>query len=150
MSRKNEIRNRIDSLRQELEKLEAVPDGDQMLNGTVLAIVISYSGGRLFHYVGLKIANQWNFSGRGAPNEASWDNVVAWLTHGSRRVVAIAELAKLNIDAGAPSAAPSLLVQTDAKPDHDVMADQALIYSIHEYPLDQGLVRDQYEEATWD
>lgn len=103
MGRKDEIRQQIAKLGRELERLEALPDGDAMANGTVVAVGISYPGGRLYHFVGLKAGGHWYFTGRNAPQQASWDNVMDWLTSGTRRVVAFAELARINVDTSAPS-----------------------------------------------
>lgn len=94
-TKKNQIRREMDRLARELSRLESLPDGDAMPNGTVLAVALRFTGGgRSYQYVGLKVADLWYFTGRG-PHRASWDEVAEWLARPQVRIIAIESIAEL-------------------------------------------------------
>lgn len=103
MGRKEEVRAEISSLSRkikrlegELGRLEKLLDGEEMEEGTVLAVAVKGSLGRTYRYVALKADDLWYFTGNG-PHRATWAEVSEWLSKDGRKVLGIREIAKLTV-----------------------------------------------------
>lgn len=99
MGKKDDLREKIQILNNELERLESMPDFDAMEDGTVLAVVFQRrASGRTVQIVGLKEAGRWSFTGgRDTPDNATGDHVAEWLTGTGKQVVAVEVLARLEL-----------------------------------------------------
>lgn len=98
MDRKQEIRQEIDRLQDQLSRMEALPDGNNMPNGTVIFVeTVRRNSQRSVYRVGQKIAGRWFFN-RGGPSDVIWSKVCEWLVQDAFIVVRVEILGTVDVD----------------------------------------------------
>ena len=105
-SRKEALREEIEELeraaelelarkRRELERLEALPDFGALVDGTVLAMTVTYGRSRPYVVIGYKVEGKWYLTGERSPNGVDSDNLANWLASSGRRLGTAAVLAEI-------------------------------------------------------
>jgi hypothetical protein len=92
--RKAELRAEIARRERELAKLDALPDFEALVDGTVVALSLTL-GRRPYVYIGYKARERWYLTGRNSPNGVSSDELAEWLVTSGRRLVSAAVLAEI-------------------------------------------------------
>lgn len=85
--RKAKLREEIEKRERELERLEALPDFEALVNGTVLALFVTYGGSRPYSVIALKERGSWYLTGERSPNGVSSEALASWLVSSGRRLV---------------------------------------------------------------
>lgn len=81
--------------RQELNRLENLPDFGALVNGTVVAFTVTYGRSRPYVVVGYKVRDLWYLTGEKSPNGVDSEDLANWLTTGGRRLGTAAVLAEI-------------------------------------------------------
>jgi hypothetical protein len=97
-SRKAEIRRDIERKAQYLESLEAMPDLEELADGTVLGLVVTYGPSRPYPVVAYKAGGTWHLTGERSPNKISSDDLAEWLMSGGRHLRAAQVLAEFEVE----------------------------------------------------
>lgn len=93
--RKAELRREIERRERELAKLDALPDFEPLVDGTVMAMSVTLGGSRPYTYIGYKARDQWYVTGKRSPNGVTSDELAEWLVTGGRRLVTAAVIAEI-------------------------------------------------------
>jgi hypothetical protein len=96
--RKAELEGAIELAKRELAKLDALPDFEELAEGTVVGLLISYGPSRPYPVVALKAGDRWHLTGSNSPNKVSADELAAWLVSGGRRLRFAAVLAEFGVE----------------------------------------------------
>ena len=94
-SRKAELRAEITRRERELAKLDALPDFEALVDGTVAALFVTLGRSRPYTFVAYKARDRWYLTGQRSPNAASSDELAEWLVTGGRRLETMAVLAEI-------------------------------------------------------
>jgi hypothetical protein len=105
-SRKEALRGEIEDLeraaelelarkRRELARLEAMPDFGALVDGTVVALTVTYGRSRPYVVVGYKANGKWYLTGERSPNGVDSEELAHWLTTSGRRLGTAAVLAEI-------------------------------------------------------
>jgi hypothetical protein len=97
-SRKAEIRRDIERKARYLESLEAMPDLEELADGTVLGLVVTYGPSRPYPVVAYKVGGTWHLTGERSPNKISSDDLAEWLMSGGRHLRAAQVLAEFEVE----------------------------------------------------
>lgn len=107
------IRDKIETLREEIEhtervvaqelerkrhdlaRLEAMPDFGELVDGSVLALVVTYGRSRPYVVIGYKVRDLWYLTGEKSPNGISSDALAEWLATSGRRLERVEVLAEV-------------------------------------------------------
>jgi hypothetical protein len=81
--------------RRELERLESLPDFGALVDGTVLALTVTYGRSRPYVVVGYKTGGKWYLTGERSPNGIDSEELASWLTTSGRRLGTAAVLAEI-------------------------------------------------------
>lgn len=101
-SRKAELRAEIEHRERELAKLDALPDLDSLVDGTVAAMSVTLGRSRPYVFIGYKVRSRWYLTGQRSPNGVSSDALAEWLTTQGRRLenfAVLAEVESVNVTA---------------------------------------------------
>lgn len=101
--RKAELRREIERKTKELEKLDALPDFEELADGTVAALFVTLGRSRPYTYVAYRTRGLWYLTGSRSPNGVSSDALAEWLSTSGRRLVSAAVLAEIETVTVAPS-----------------------------------------------
>jgi hypothetical protein len=93
--RKAELRAEIARRERELAKLDALPDFEELADGTVAALYVTLGRSRPYVFIAYKVRDRWYLTGRNSPNGASSDELAEWLVSSGRRLEAAAVLAEI-------------------------------------------------------
>lgn len=93
--RKAELRAEIERKAKELEKLDALPDFEELADGTVAALFVTLGRSRPYTYVAYRTRGLWYLTGSRSPNGVSSDALAEWLSTSGRRLVSAAVLAEV-------------------------------------------------------
>lgn len=104
--RKAELRAEIARRERELAKLDALPDFEELANGSIVALSLTLGRSRPYTFIGYKARDLWYLTGRNSPNGVSSDALAEWLVSQGRRLEAAAVLAEIeavtvDVDLGA-------------------------------------------------
>lgn len=99
--RKAVLRQEIEKRERELARLEALPDFETLVNGSVVAMFVTYGGSRPYTVIGLKERGSWYLTGERSPNGVSSDALGNWLTSSGRRLTGVEVLAEIQVSGGA-------------------------------------------------
>lgn len=111
--RKAELRAEIARRERELAKLDALPDFEGLVDGTVVALMVNLGRSRPYTFIGFKTRGRWYLTGQRSPNGATSDELAEWLVSSGRRLETVAVLAEIEtvsvsaVDLGALMAAMS-------------------------------------------
>lgn len=112
-NRKAELRSEIARRERELAKLDALPDFEELVDGTVVALSITLGRSRPYVFIGYKTRGLWYLTGSRSPNGVSSDALAEWLVSSGRRLETVSVLAEIQtvsvsaVDLGALMAAMS-------------------------------------------
>lgn len=95
--RKEALRKEIERKERYLASLEAMPDFDQLVNGTVLGLLVSFGRSRPYTFIAYKVANGWYLTGSNSPNGVGSDTLAEWLVTGGRRLHTAVALAEFGV-----------------------------------------------------
>lgn len=115
--RKAALREEIARRERELAKLDALPDFEELVDGTVVALMVRLGLSRPYTFIGYKTRGMWYLTGTRSPNGVSSDALAEWLVTQGRRL----EMA-------------TVLAEIEAVTVGVVDLDQALLASVQEYP----------------
>lgn len=93
--RKAALRAEIERKAKELEKLDALPDFEELADGTVAALFVTLGRSRPYTYVAYRTRGLWYLTGSRSPNGVSSDALAEWLSTSGRRLVSAAVLAEI-------------------------------------------------------
>lgn len=93
--RKAALRAEIERKSKELEKLEGLPDFEELTDGTVAALFVTLGRSRPYTYVAYRARGLWYLTGSRSPNGVSSDALAEWLSTSGRRLVSAAVLAEV-------------------------------------------------------
>jgi hypothetical protein len=96
-ARKNEIRRDIERKARYLESLEAMPDLEELADGTVLGLVVTYGASRPYPVIAYKAGGNWHLTGERSPNKISSDDLAEWLMSGGRHLRLAQVLAEFEV-----------------------------------------------------
>ena len=96
--RKAQIRREIERKARYLESLEAMPDLDELADGTVLGLVVTYGPSRPYPVVAYKVAGAWHLTGERSPNKISSDDLAEWLMSQGRHLRVTQVLAEFEVE----------------------------------------------------
>lgn len=96
--RKEDLRKEIARRERELEKLEALPDFEEVADGSVLGMMITLGRSKPYAFVAYKVRGLWYLTGKNSPNGVSSDALSDWLTTGGRRLELAAALAEFAVE----------------------------------------------------
>lgn len=90
----------------ELEKLDALPDFEELADGTVAALFVTLGRSRPYIVVAFRNRGLWYLTGETSPNGVSSDALAEWLSTSGRCLVSAAVLAEIetvtpSVDLGA-------------------------------------------------
>jgi hypothetical protein len=105
-SRREALREEIEELetaaeielnrkRAELARLEALPDFGSLVDGTVVALTVTYGRSRPYVVVAYKTGGRWYLTGERSPNGVDSEELATWLTTSGRRLGTAAVLAEI-------------------------------------------------------
>jgi len=97
MGRREDLRRQIERAERELAKLDALPDFEELPEGSVVALVVTLGRSRPYTFVGLKTAGKWYLTGHRSPNGATTAELEDWLTTQGRRLVGAKHLATVEV-----------------------------------------------------
>lgn len=95
--RKEALRKEIERKERHLASLEAMPDFEQLDNGTVLGLLVSLGRSRPYSFIAYKVADNWYLTGSNSPNGIGSDGLAEWLVTGGRRLHTAVVLAEFGI-----------------------------------------------------
>lgn len=101
--RKAALRAEIERKAKELEKLDALPDFEELADGTVAALFVTLGRSRPYTYVAYRTRGLWYLTGSRSPNGVSSDALAEWLSTSGRRLVSAAVLAEIETVTVTPS-----------------------------------------------
>lgn len=101
--RKAALRAEIERKSRELEKLNALPDFEELADGTVAALFVTLGRSRPYTYVAYRARGLWYLTGKTSPNGVSSDALAEWLSTSGRRLVSAAVLAEIETVTVTPS-----------------------------------------------
>jgi hypothetical protein len=104
--RKADLRAEIETARAALESdlarkerylaaLENMPPFEDLANGTVMALVVTYGRSRPYVVIGYKVRGLWYATGDKSPNGVSSDSLAEWLVSSGRRLERAEVLAEI-------------------------------------------------------
>lgn len=93
--RKAELRAEIARRERELAKLDALPDFGELVDGTVVALMVTLGRSRPYTFIGFKTRDRWYLTGQRSPNGATSDELAEWLVSSGRRLEAATVLAEI-------------------------------------------------------
>jgi hypothetical protein len=93
--RKTELRTEIARRERELAKLDALPDFEELVDGTVVALMVTLGRSRPYTFIGYKTRGLWYLTGSRSPNGVSSDALAEWLVSSGRRLETMAVLAEI-------------------------------------------------------
>lgn len=93
--RKAALREEIDRRERELARLDALPDFEELVDGTVMALMITLGRSQPYTFIGYKTRGMWYLTGTRSPNGVSSDALAEWLVSQGRRLVTAAVLAEI-------------------------------------------------------
>jgi hypothetical protein len=107
-SKKEELRREIARRERELEKLESLPDLDDIEDGAVLALFVTHGASEPYTYVAYRTVGKYYLTGKIAPNGVSAEALGEWLTSSGRRLVAAIQIGSVTTEAIGEQAAFNL------------------------------------------
>lgn len=99
--KKQNLRDEISRRERELARLEALPDLEDVADGTVMALAITYgwrAPSRPYVVIGYKVQGLWNLTGEKSPNGVTSDALAEWLSTAGRTLVSARELALIEVE----------------------------------------------------
>lgn len=81
----------------ELEKLAALPEFGELVNGTVLGLAVTLGRSEPYAFIAYRTRDLWYLTGKNSPNGVSSDGLADWLTTGGRRLELAAPLAEFEL-----------------------------------------------------
>jgi hypothetical protein len=93
--RKAELRAEIARRERELAKLDALPDFEALVDGSVVALSVVLGRSRPYVYIAYKARDRWYVTGERSPNRATSDDLAEWLVTQGRRLVSAAVIAEI-------------------------------------------------------
>lgn len=96
--RKSELRREIERKARYLESLEAMPDFGQLVDGTVLGLVVTFGPSRGYPMIAYKAADKWFVTGERGPNGISSDALAEWLMSQGRHLRLAQVLAEFSVE----------------------------------------------------
>ena len=85
----------LERKRRELNRLESLPDFSALVDGTVVALTVTYGRSRPYVVVGYKTNGKWYLTGERSPNGVDSEELAYWLTTSGRRLGTAAVLAEI-------------------------------------------------------
>lgn len=85
-ARKAELRRNIERSARYLESLEAMPDFGELVDGTVLGLIVTYGPSRGYPVIAYKAKGLWFLTGEKSPNGISSDALAEWLVSNGRHL----------------------------------------------------------------
>lgn len=90
MNLKDELARKVregQAAARKLERLNQLPDLEEMPDGTVLGLTVGFlRGSKPYSYIGYRAGGSWFFTGQG-PNRATSGEVAEWMARSGRRVL---------------------------------------------------------------
>lgn len=93
-NRKEELRKEIERKARYLASLDAMPDFEELVDGTVVGLLVTLGRSRPYAYIAYKAAGSWFLTGSNSPNKVSSDDLAEWLVTGGRRLAFAGVLAE--------------------------------------------------------
>jgi len=84
--RKAQIRKDMERQARYLQTLENMPDFDQLANGTVMGLVVTYGPSRGYAVVAYKARDLWFLTGDKSPNKLDSGSLAEWLMSNGRHL----------------------------------------------------------------
>lgn len=96
--RKTALRKEIERKARYLESLEAMPDLDELAEGSVVAMTVTYGGSRPYPVVAYKGGGRWHLTGKQSPNGVTGDELAEWLMSQGRHLRSATVLAEFTVE----------------------------------------------------
>jgi hypothetical protein len=96
--RKAELARVRDQAAKELAKLEALPDFEELAEGSIVALTVTYGPSRPYPMVAFKSGGNWFLTGKNSPNKISSDELAGWFATGGRRLKSAAVVAEFTVE----------------------------------------------------
>jgi hypothetical protein len=86
---------RVVGATKELERLSSLPDFEELVDGTVAALVVTYGRSRPYVVIAYKTGGNWYLTGDRSPNRIDSEELSVWLTSQGRSLVSASVLAEI-------------------------------------------------------
>jgi hypothetical protein len=96
--KKAALRAEIARRERELAKLDALPDFETLVDGTVAALFVTLGRSRPYVFIAYKTRDLWYLTGKRSPDGVSSDALAEWLTTQGRRLESVAVLAEVGVE----------------------------------------------------
>lgn len=93
--RKDALRKEIERKEAYLAKLEALPDFEAVVDGTVMVLAVTLGSSKPYTYAALKTAGKWYLTGTRSPNGITGDELAEWLVTQGRRFIGATVVAEV-------------------------------------------------------
>ena len=81
-----------------LAKLDQLPDFEELADGSVVGLVVTYGPSRGYPVIAYKAGGTWHLTGKNSPNKIDSDGLADWLVTGGRRLRMAAVLAEFGVE----------------------------------------------------
>lgn len=89
---------RVAAAEKALAKLDALPDFEELADGTVVGLMVTYGPSRPYAVIAYKVEGMWHLTGKNSPNKIDSDSLADWLITGGRRLRMVAVLAEFGVE----------------------------------------------------
>lgn len=96
--RKARLRQDIARQARYLESLENMPDFDELDDGAVIGLVVTYGTSRGYPVIALKAAGKWYLTGEKSPNGVTGDELAEWAMSQGRHLRLAAEVGEFSVE----------------------------------------------------
>jgi hypothetical protein len=100
--RKEQLRKEIERKARYLETLEAMPDFEALVDGSIVAMAVTYGGSKPYPVIAYKHGDKWSVTGSRSPNAVSSDDLSEWLMSQGRHLRSAAVVAEFALEKVAP------------------------------------------------
>jgi hypothetical protein len=88
---------RVVGATRELERLSSLPDFEELVDGTVAALVVTYGRSRPYVVIAYKTGGYWYLTGERSPDKTDSEGLAVWLTSQGRSLVSASVLAEIEV-----------------------------------------------------
>lgn len=96
--RKNQIRREIERKQKYLDSLDAMPDFNEMAEGSIVALTVTFGTSRPYPMIAYKVDGFWFVTGKSGPAGISSDGLADWLVTQGRKLHAATVVAEFTVE----------------------------------------------------
>jgi len=130
-ARKDKIRRDIARQERYLESLEAMPEFEELKDGSVVAMTVSYGASSPYPVIAYKGGDAWYLTGAKSPNGITSADLAEWLVSQGRHLRSAVVIAEFTVE---------------RVPAFDI--GEAMAAAMREFPGRRGFLVDTYDESS--